>query len=144
MDRFLRGLVIFCLVLVAGLIFSSVKGIFWPDNDIILVTSNTDEGVKFSNENTVRFIPNRVIGTFWTDFYISKSGKYIFDYKEDFANDTFTYRLLEDKYIKHFQLHTKYSWWQSYGLLVILGSGIILSFFGEDLFHLIFEILSEV
>jgi len=140
---FLKGLGIFSLVLLAGLIFSGVKGLIWPEKDIINVTSHTEEGVKFSDDYKVKFLPDRVIGTFWTDFYISGKGKYVFDFSEDVANEKISYRLLEDKFVESYQLQKKYSWWQSHGLLIILGIGLVFSFFGEDFWRLIFAIAGD-
>jgi len=144
MKRFLNGFGIFLVVLIIGLIFSSVKGIFWPDKDIIAVTSKNAEGVKFAKEYNVKFLPDRVIGTFWTDFYISAKGKYVYDFIEDAAGEKISYRILEEKFVSIYQLQKKYSWWQSYGLLALLGLGIIISIFGEDLWRVVFSIADEV
>jgi len=143
MKNFQKGFGIFVVVLVIGLIFNGVKGIIWPDTDVIDVTSYTEEGIQFAKKYNVKFLPDRVIGTFWTDFYISNSGKYIYDFNEDLTSEKISYRLLENKFITSYQLKKKYTWWQSYGLLALLGLGLVLSFFGEDFWRLIFAIADE-
>ena len=142
-ENLITGFAIFLIVIVSSLIFSSIIGIFWPDKDICDVSSNSKEGISFTNENKVKFFPNRVIGTLWTDFYISSSGKYVYDFKRDLEKETISYRDLDNKYVNYFHLHPKYSWWQSYGVFVLLGLGLVLSFFGEDFWRLIFAILSD-
>jgi len=143
MENFLSGFFIFVIVLIIGLVYSTVKGLIWSDKDIINVTSSVNNGISFINENNVKFIPNRVIGTFWTDFYISKKGDYVYDFNENFAKETISYKILPESYVSEYLLLTKYTWWQSYGLLVILGIGVLFSFIGESFWKLIFNILSE-
>lgn len=141
MKKFLSGLSIFLVVLLLGLFFNFLSGVIWPAKAVYEVTSKTSEGINFVSEYKVKFLPNRVVGTFWTDFYISESGHYAFDYEEDKINDRFSYRDLDDKFVQAYRLTPKYSWWQSNGLYVILFIGFVVSLFGEGLWNIIFSIL---
>lgn len=144
MQKFLNGLGIFLVVLVLGIIFSSVKGIFWPDKEIIEVTSMKDEGIKLIEKYNIKFIPDRVIGTLWTDFYISKAGKYAFDFKEDSLKEKYSYKIMDNKFVDQYEFRPKYNWWQSNGVFALIGIGLFLSLFGQGLFKVIFAILDEV
>jgi len=143
MNNYLNGLRICALALLIGLGFSTLKGIFWSDKDICNVSSNKSNGKSFINENRVKFLPDRVIGTFWTDFYISEKGNYVYDFTENNTKETIEYKVLPDKYITEFDLFPSYTWWQSNGVYVILGIGLILSFFGEDFWKLIFTLIDD-
>jgi hypothetical protein len=144
MNTFQNRLGICVLILLIGLGFSAIKGIFWPDKDICNVSSSKIEGKDFISKNQVKFLPDRVIGTFWTDFYISEKGKMVYDFNEDKTKATFSYRFLPDKYITEYQIVPSYSWWQTYGCYVIFGIILILSLFGEGLLKIVFAILEEV
>lgn len=144
MKNFISALGLFTSVLLLGLAFSAIKGLIWPDTDICNVRSGKTDGEEFITTYKVRFIPDRVIGTFWTDFYISDAGKYVFDFSEDYANDKIYYRVLDDSFVKEYALVAKYSWWQANGMYVVLSLGVILSLLGETLWHFIFFIMDEL
>ncbi|MFN8298390.1 MAG: hypothetical protein U0T75_04725 [Chitinophagales bacterium] len=144
MNRFLTGLLIFSVVLILGLLFNFIGGLWGDDKAVYDVTSSSSEGVNFVKEYKVIYLPDKVVGTFWTDFYVSKAGRYGFDYVDDKEHDKFSYRDLDDLYVKQYGLFPKFSWWQAHGCWVVLTVGFVLSIFGEGFWSMIFSIMDEV
>lgn len=80
MKNFISALFLFFCVLFLGLFFNFIVGLLFSNKVAYNAFSQTTEGVKFIDENNVKFLSDRVVSTFWTDFYINKKGHFIYDY----------------------------------------------------------------
>lgn len=142
MKRYWRGLRVFFSLLLILIIAGIIIQIFWPDwpdKKIISVKSYSEEGNIFVSENKVRFLQDRVISDFGFTLIFNK-GQYICDV-EYLSDEKFRYHLIDDKLVTNYKLHPENSWWQKFGFFIIIGSGLLLSVFGEKLWYFIFEAL---